>query len=233
MTALAKTLSKPLIDAILGLHALTGCDSTSCFSRKGKMKALKLVKNDERLTSLFARFGTSATVSDDDFASLEAFVCKLYGKHDHSSVDKVRYDIVRQSFKAKRSILSSCNGVDLSLMPPCSKVLKLHIQRANYQTLIWRMSSFSQPSLPKPEEYGWKMGESGLEIDWHGEDFVPKELLDIMLDDDENVNEDQISEHASNDEDNESDFDDDDDDGKGNDDSDDDDNEDDESDVDN
>ena len=94
MTALAKTLSKPLRDAILGLHALTGCDSTSCFSRKGKMKALKLVKNYERLTSLFARFGTSATVSDDDFASLEASVCKLYGKHDHSSVDKVRYDIV-------------------------------------------------------------------------------------------------------------------------------------------
>ena len=56
------------------------------------------------------------------------------------------------------------------------------------------MSSCSQPSLPKPEEYGWKMGESGLEIDWHGEDFVPKELLDIMLDDDENVNGDQISE---------------------------------------
>ena len=93
------------------------------------------------------------------------------------------------------------------------------------------MSSFSQHSLPKPEEYGWKMGESGLEIDWHGEDFVPKELLDIMLDDDENVNEDQISEHASNDEDNESDFDDDDDD-EGNDESDGDDNEDDESDVD-
>ena len=64
------------------------------------------------------------------------------------------------------------------------------------------MSSFSQPSLPKPEEYGWKMGESGLEIDWHGEDFVPKELLDIMLDEDENVNGDQISEHASNDDDN-------------------------------
>ena len=127
MTALAKTLSKPLRDAILGLHSLTGCDSTSCFSRKGKMKALKLVKNDERLTSLFARFGTSATVSDDDFASLEAFVCKLYGKHDHSCVDKVRYSIVRQSFKAKRSILSSCNGVDLSLMPPCSKVLTLYI----------------------------------------------------------------------------------------------------------
>ena len=46
------------------------------------------------------------------------------------------------------------------------------------------------------------MGESGLEIDWHGEDFVPKELLDIMLDDDENVNGDQISELASNDDDN-------------------------------
>ena len=133
---------------------------------------------EECFTSLFARFGTSETVSANDFVGFESFVCKLYGKPSYSSVNKVRYDQVRKSFKAKRSILSSSNGIDLSLMPPCSKVLKLHIQRANYQTLIWRMSSVSQPSFPKPERNGWKIGETGLEIDWYGGDFVPKELLD-------------------------------------------------------
>ncbi|GFO38782.1 hypothetical protein PoB_006528700 [Plakobranchus ocellatus] len=43
ITDLAATISKRLRDAIIGLHAFTGCDSTSCFAGKGKLKALKMI----------------------------------------------------------------------------------------------------------------------------------------------------------------------------------------------
>ena len=38
------TVDKDLKDALPGLHALTGCDSTSCFSGQGKLNSLKLLK---------------------------------------------------------------------------------------------------------------------------------------------------------------------------------------------
>ena len=131
-----------------------------------------------------ARFGTSENIEENDLLKLEAFVCKLYGKPLYDSVDKFRFDKVRQSFKYRRTLLSSTNGIDLSQMPPCKEVLLLHIQRANFQTLIWRNASIPNLELPKPEDNGWKLGCSGgLEIKWFGEGFLPKELQGILSDD--------------------------------------------------
>ncbi|GFO07290.1 hypothetical protein PoB_003379500 [Plakobranchus ocellatus] len=98
---------------------------------------------------------------------IETFVCQLYGKPSHTSVDKVRYDKVRQCFKGKKGILSNSEGVDLSPMCPCQDVFMLHIQRANFQIKIWRASSSNFPDLPKPENYRWRLSSSvGLEIKW-------------------------------------------------------------------
>ncbi|GFO40758.1 hypothetical protein PoB_006726300 [Plakobranchus ocellatus] len=94
-------------------------------------------------------------------------LCQLYGKPSHTSVDKVRYDKVRQCFKGKKGILSNSEGVDLSHMPPCQDVLLLHTQRANFQIKIWRASSSNFPDLPKPENNRRRLSSSGgLEIKW-------------------------------------------------------------------
>lgn len=168
VSQLASSMPPCLADAILGLHAFTGSDTTSCFAGKGKVRPLKLLKQNHNLIEVFSRLGSSEHVCEADQSTLEAFVCTIYGKASYSSVDKVRYDKVRQSFKGKKSILSNSEGVDLTQMPPCKQVLYLHIKRANYQTLIWRNSSLQFPNLPEPEKNGWnwKLTVSGtLEID--------------------------------------------------------------------
>ncbi|GFN83438.1 DNA damage-inducible protein din7 [Plakobranchus ocellatus] len=105
-----------------------GCDSTSCFAGKGKLKALKMLEGDQDHQDTFSRIGTLETISGQDMQVIETFVCQLYGKSSHTSVDKVRYDKVRQCFKGKKGILSNPEGVDLSQMPPCQDVLMLHTQ---------------------------------------------------------------------------------------------------------
>ena len=77
ISGLADTFSKSVRDAILGIHSFTGCDSTSCFSGKGKVRPLKLMMNNTELISVFARLGTSVQVSDHDLQVLESFVCEL------------------------------------------------------------------------------------------------------------------------------------------------------------
>lgn len=183
ISKLFNNLSKQLCDAILGLHAFTGCDSTSCFAGKGKLKALKLLKENTNFQNTFSRLGKSSDVCQMDQKSIETFVCKLYGKTSHTSVNKVRYDKMRQSYKGRKSLLTSSKGLDLSKMPPCQDVLLLHTQRANYQTQIWRASYVTYPDLPAPEDNGWKLSSSGsLEIQWYTNNFIPKELQEILPD---------------------------------------------------
>ena len=80
ISQLASSFSKELRDALLGLHAFTGCDTTSCFAGKGKVKPLKIIRNDDHLTEVFSRLGTDENISVEDQHSLEHFVCRLYGK---------------------------------------------------------------------------------------------------------------------------------------------------------
>ena len=46
-----------LCDAVLGLHAFTGCDSISSFSGKGKVRALKLMLKNKTYVDMFSLFG--------------------------------------------------------------------------------------------------------------------------------------------------------------------------------
>ncbi|GFO39484.1 DNA damage-inducible protein din7 [Plakobranchus ocellatus] len=114
-------MSKRLRDTIIGLHAVQGCDSTNCFGGKGKLKALKMLQGDQDHQDPFSRFGILETISGQDMQVIVTFVCQLYGKPSHTSVDKVR-----QCFKVKKGILSNSEGVDLNQMPPCQDLLKLH-----------------------------------------------------------------------------------------------------------
>ncbi|GFR60182.1 DNA damage-inducible protein DIN7 [Elysia marginata] len=180
----AKTLGRQICDALLGVHAFTRCVTKSYFAGKGKLRALNIIQKEEDLKVLFSRFGTSLVVSYDDFLLLESFVCELYGKTLHTSVNKVRYDIVRQRFMGKKGSISCNGGIDLCQMPPCNQVLLLHIQRANFQTLIWSNAVFQNPVIPKPEENGWQRNSvHELEVQWYKNDFIPDELTKIVADD--------------------------------------------------
>ena len=122
----------------------------------------------------------------------------------HTSVDQVRYDKVRESFSVKKKVLSSTQGIDLSKMPPCKQVLKLHMQRANLQAFIWRNAIFNNPDLPDPETNGWVEDSTGhLDIQWYKDNFIPEELQDVLADrteTDEHIDEDDDEQRESGDE---------------------------------
>ncbi|GFO13376.1 hypothetical protein PoB_003988100 [Plakobranchus ocellatus] len=77
ITDLAATMSKRLHDAIIGLHAFTGCDSTSCFAGKGELKALNMLQRNQYLQDTFSRFDTLEIISGQDMQVKETFVCQM------------------------------------------------------------------------------------------------------------------------------------------------------------
>ena len=76
-------------DALLGLHAFTGYDSTSAFAGKGKKTALKLCKKDPMACDGMATLGRSFDAEKIPFSECEGFVCN--DKPKQVEVNECRY----------------------------------------------------------------------------------------------------------------------------------------------
>ena len=100
-------------DALVSLNSFTGYDTISAFSRKGKVRALKLTSENESFIHLFKSMGRTFDITDDDSMKLvRRFVCKLYG-YDMDEVNKLRYKIY----------CSKKGNIDCEQLPPCYSAL--------------------------------------------------------------------------------------------------------------
>eukprot|EP00794_Sanderia_malayensis_P013072 gene13072-biopygen10433 len=113
---------------------------------------------------------------------LEEYVCNLYGARKRN-VNSVRHQMFQRKYENENKI------VDLSSLPPCQPVLKLHISGANFVAKIWKSAGEHQLELPHLSGHGWT---DKYEIIWMEKAF-PENIEDLLMelddseDDDENV----------------------------------------------
>lgn len=148
------------LEALPGFHCFTGCDSTSAFAGRGKIKPFKILIQKKEFIEAFSELGMTWNVSEETLTILESFVCHMYGKKDSAelgiSVDDLRYDVYCRK-----------NGkVSCASLPPCKDVLYQHIKRSNYQARIWRMCLDASVEECDPSEHGWGVDDSGLFVKW-------------------------------------------------------------------
>jgi len=164
--------------ALPGLHAFTGCDSTSAFVYKGKKRPLSLMRRRVDIVKAFSDLGTDASRVDDSLLSvLEEFVCSMYSSYNVSDVNKVRSTLFRARYSTglPQSMLSPrTSGIDLSLLPPCKSSLVKHMLRANYQTYIWKPADQATIDVPSPVGCGWMADDASLlHVDLTDGDIIP------------------------------------------------------------
>ena len=97
-------------------------------------------------------------------------------------INSLRYEEFIERFSAKPGeVLTSYNGVDMSLVPSCRESLKMHVRRANYQALIWKKADQATPSIPGPDGHGCNTDVEGeLEICSTNGSRMPQKLADII-----------------------------------------------------
>jgi len=83
-----KALTSSFCEALIGVHTLSGCDSTSACFGNGKKKVFELVRNSEEFTTCFKELRRDFTPNDDVFPVLKKFVGKLYGYNNVYSVNE-------------------------------------------------------------------------------------------------------------------------------------------------
>ena len=79
-----------LAEALLGYHAITGCDYVSCLLRKGKTTPFKrLIKSTEHIQEM-----RTLTMNEIDVKGVTSFICFLYG-HNTNHINDARYVFIR------------------------------------------------------------------------------------------------------------------------------------------
>ena len=80
---------------------------------------------------------------------------------------------------------------NLSRIPPCQSVLRLHLQRASYIAHLWKNSQIPQINLPAIDESGWF---SDGDIVWTEEELFPETLSKHVVADEERNDEEEEEE---------------------------------------
>ena len=170
-----------LSHALPALHSFSGCDTTSAFVRKGKIVALRTLRRNEEYLDVFLSLGKTLELTESVLTKLEEFVCKLYGKSNMKDINSLRYSKFLERFRAKPGmLLSTYNGIYMSLLPPCRDCLKMHIKRVNYQALI--KADQAVHDVPSPSGHGWQIENDKLELKWTDNELMLQELVDVLVD---------------------------------------------------
>ena len=173
--------SSEYCSALLGLHAFSGCDSTSAFKGIGKVKPIKLMQQRNKFVKPLAELGESWNVSDKLLSGLEEFTCALYGKPRLTDVDEVRYLMMKERCKGDGDAITGSVHVDLSSFPPCKDSLEQHIRRVNFQVGVWKRAHENSPAIPSPTlGHGWTKSGDVLEPLWSTKDILPPRLVDVL-----------------------------------------------------
>ena len=149
----------------------TGWDTVSAFAGRGKIDALRIVKEQRSFQEMFDLFGVEWEFSDNLFQVLQNFTCCMYSSRPGTnSINELRYRL----FCSKRG------NIESDQLPPCADCLYKHACRANYQTGIWRRSLENCPEIPSPLRHGWIQDENKLGIDWMSGQPAPATVLQLL-----------------------------------------------------
>ena len=165
------TMSDKEKDALLGFHAFTGNDYISAFFMKGKAVCWKTMLTKGSFFQLFADFGGSTfELEQQTLLLLEKFVCHLYG-YKCISLNTVRGKMFNKKVSQRKK------APDISLLPPCHSVFKLHAIRSLYVAKMWRSTPVALITMPEITHFGWDNNGAPIWID----DAFPDDVMELLI----------------------------------------------------
>ena len=145
---IATTLGPDKSEALIFLHAFSGCDTTSTLSGKGKKMFYETWSSTDEITNLFKKLPAIVTPDDitiDEFQLIEHFVVKLYSKTCNTT-----------EVNTARRILFSRDNKPIENIPPTKESLLQHVLRAVLQSSKWEQSLCKEYDNRNPCEWGWQ-----------------------------------------------------------------------------
>lgn len=155
---------------LLGMHALSGCDTTSYPYCKGKIRALNTLLSGE--FPGLADIGEISMTETGLFQAALPFFTALYQQLPGTSMESARYNLF-----AKRK-----NTPKIMALPPTSANLLYHVLRAHLQVMLWKAADHQAPPSESGDitNFGWDMQEGIPVPKMNQNDPVPPNLMDVI-----------------------------------------------------
>ena len=127
---IGKTVQKhsEIVEGILHVHALSGCDTVASYFGIGKATVLKTLRSGHSLNLLGAPGHSMEYVTQQ----ATSFIPACYGQTNCSTMSETR-----------------CT------LPPTTETFKENIKRAHNQALLWQSLEAQNPPELGSTEYGW------------------------------------------------------------------------------
>ena len=148
------------------MHSISGCDTVSSFSGKGKRSWYKLLKSEGFVQSILSKPGDTFTFPQDLKGELELLVFMLYGCKS------------RTVAAARHELFCSSQCMEKQL-PPTASALLQHLIRACDQAAIWKRCDVGVVNTPSPVGHGWVIESGDLMVKWLSKPYAPQKLIEL------------------------------------------------------
>ena len=155
----------------LGMHALSGCDTTSYLYGKGKTRALNtlLSGNFPGLADVIGEIDITTT---DLMEAVNPFVTSLYNQASGTSMEAARFNIFSKNKKSPK----------IMALPPTSPNLRQHALKSHLQVMLWKAADQQAPPAESDNiiHFGWEVKDCIPIPVVAVSDPAPPELVDVI-----------------------------------------------------
>ena len=103
LTNIVAALGISMCKALSTFHTFSGCDYTSAFVHRGKVRPLLKLEKNECAQRAFAKVADDSVVSDDAIKGIEKFTASIYGaKENCQPLNGHRFQVGYKSFVPKK-----------------------------------------------------------------------------------------------------------------------------------
>ena len=162
-------LGQEVCDAILLIHALLGCDTTSRLYSIGKGVALQKFKRENSFRRLSKIFTSPSSTKEEIIAAGEKLLLLVYGQKGDVTLDKLRLT------RFCEKVASSMQVVSPESLPPTSAAASFHSLRVYHQVQVWKGREDLDPEL-----WGWIVKGSRLLPVYTSKPPAPASLLKLF-----------------------------------------------------
>ena len=162
-------LGQEVCDAILLIHALLGCDTTSRLYSIGKGVALQKFKRENSFRRLSKIFTSPSSTKEEIIAAGEKLLLLVYGQKGDVTLDKLRLT------RFCEKVTSSMKVVSPESLPPTSAAASFHSLRVYRQVQVWKGREDLDPEL-----WGWIVKGSRLLPVYTSKPPAPARLLKLF-----------------------------------------------------
>ena len=128
------------------IHAITGCDQTSAFFRRGKVKILKKIMDNSDQLSLIKNIGVEKTINQEQLDNFLEFVRSvIYNGKPNEDYLATRFRLYKES-----------SAKSTTIIPPDSDSLSQSLKRIHCIVYVWIRSHLSHIDHIRYRDYGWK-----------------------------------------------------------------------------